>query len=141
MTIAIDSNVFIYVLEQNREFWQDALAVLKTVESGMVIGIASQLVCLEVLSDAKLTSKQLATTEHFLAASLAMFVDVDRAVLLEAARLRREHKALKTPDAIHLTTAIAHRCDYFVTNDAALLKLKLPNIKIINLRGINRLAP
>ena len=41
-------------------------------------------------------------------------------VLKEASRLRAEHPSLRTPDAIHLSTAELARCDVFVTNDKAL---------------------
>ncbi len=35
----------------------------------------------------------------------------------EAARLRADFTSLKTPDALHLATALHHNCDEFWTND------------------------
>ena len=35
----------------------------------------------------------------------------------EAARLRADFASLKTPDALHLATALHHNCDEFRTND------------------------
>lgn len=35
----------------------------------------------------------------------------------QAARLRADFSSLKTPDALHLATAIHHDCDEFWTND------------------------
>lgn len=35
----------------------------------------------------------------------------------EAARLRADFNSLKTPDALHLATALHHNCDEFWTND------------------------
>jgi len=46
-------------------------------------------------------------------------------VFTEAARLRADHPTLKTPDAIHLATALYHRCNEFWTNDERLAKLGL----------------
>jgi uncharacterized protein len=44
-----------------------------------------------------------------------------------AAQLRADFPSLKTPDAIHLATAIHHRCDEFWTNDNHLDKIA-PNL-------------
>jgi len=45
----------------------------------------------------------------------------------EAARLRSEFTVLKTPDALHLATALHHNCDEFWTNDNRLEQIA-PNI-------------
>lgn len=50
-------------------------------------------------------------------------------VFTEAARLRAKHPTLKTPDAIHLATAIYHSCDEFWTNDERLDKLGLDIVR------------
>ena len=47
----------------------------------------------------------------------------------ERAALIRAHYRFRTPDAIQLATAIVHKADYFLTNDAALKQLK--EMKII----------
>lgn len=46
----------------------------------------------------------------------------DRAVFQNAARLRAEFP-VKTPDALHLSTALHHNCDEFWTNDNRLDKI------------------
>jgi len=45
----------------------------------------------------------------------------------EAAKLRADFTGLKTPDALHLATAIHHNCDEFWTNDNRLDKVA-PNL-------------
>ena len=42
----------------------------------------------------------------------------------ERAALLRSRFGIKTPDAIQLATATHHKADYFLTNDAALKKVK-----------------
>jgi predicted nucleic acid-binding protein len=42
---------------------------------------------------------------------------VGRAAFRQAAQLRADFAGLKTPDAIHLATALHHGCDEFWTND------------------------
>jgi len=45
---------------------------------------------------------------------------VERDVFRRAARLRADFTGLKTPDAIHLATALYHNSDEFWTNDSRL---------------------
>lgn len=47
----------------------------------------------------------------------------ERFVFQRAAQLRADHKSLKTPDAIHLATALHYGCDEFWTNDDRLGKI------------------
>jgi predicted nucleic acid-binding protein len=44
-------------------------------------------------------------------------------VYKQAAQLRADYQSLKTPDAIHLSTALHHKCDEFWTNDNRLDKV------------------
>lgn len=132
-SLAIDANVFIYVLEQHSEFCSPSLTLLKYIEAGILQGYASELVYLEVLSNQTLESSKIATASRFLESSRVSFHAVDREVLLEAARLRRLHGGLKTPDAIHLATARLQKADYFVTNDHKLLRQKVANIELLPL--------
>jgi predicted nucleic acid-binding protein len=44
-------------------------------------------------------------------------------VFREAARLRADHPSLKTPDALHLATAVHYNCDELWTNDDRLSKV------------------
>jgi uncharacterized protein len=42
---------------------------------------------------------------------------------LNSLQLRADHKSLKTPDAIHLATALHYGCDEFWTNDDRSVKI------------------
>lgn len=55
---------------------------------------------------------------------------LDREVFEEATRLRVEH-GLKTPDALHLATALAAGCEQFWTNDQRLQRAALGRIDLI----------
>ena len=48
-------------------------------------------------------------------------------VFQNAAQLRADFPSLKTPDALHLSTAVYHTCDEFWTNDNRLDKVS-PNL-------------
>ncbi len=51
----------------------------------------------------------------------AEFLPLEREVFHRAADLRATHPSLKTPDAIHLATALYHGCAEFWTNDDRLV--------------------
>jgi predicted nucleic acid-binding protein len=53
--------------------------------------------------------------ESFFKAQEMIEITADR--FDEAAQLRSEFNSLKTPDALHLATALHHKCDEFWTND------------------------
>lgn len=48
----------------------------------------------------------------------------DKAIAQKAGLLRQLYSGLKTPDAIHLATAIAAKADRFVTNDQVIMSIK-----------------
>lgn len=52
---------------------------------------------------------------------------IEREIFQKAAQLRADFPALKTPDALHLSTALYHNCDEFWTNDNRLNKIA-PNL-------------
>ena len=52
-------------------------------------------------------------------------------VFHQAAHLRADFPSLKTPDALHLATAIHHNCDEFWTNDNRLDKINPNPVKNI----------
>ena len=56
--------------------------------------------------------------ESFFGAQEMLEISVGR--FDEAAQLRADFNSLKTPDALHLATALHHDCDGFWTNDSRL---------------------
>jgi predicted nucleic acid-binding protein len=57
-----------------------------------------------------------AAYETLLLSTEMQLMPMTRSILREAAQLRAQTN-LKTPDAIHAATAIAHGCRIFLTND------------------------
>lgn len=45
--------------------------------------------------------------------------EIDEPIAIRAAELRARY-GLRTPDALQIATALTHRCDAFLTNDARL---------------------
>ncbi|MGB4800397.1 MAG: type II toxin-antitoxin system VapC family toxin [Candidatus Saccharimonadales bacterium] len=132
--IALDSNVFIYALEGNEEFGEDARQLLNAAANGVVAGNASELVYLEVLTG---TGGE-KPARNLLEGIDITYQPVTLDVLLKAVGLRRRY-ALKTPDAVHVASALAAGCTYLVTNDRTLARHKIPGVDIISLKAAVKL--
>lgn len=148
--IALDSNIFIYMLEGNKEFGELARDLFVAIEQTNLDAIASELVFMEVLASPNLTTAEAGMVKGKIEELGASFKPVSRQVLAEAAKLRRQFKC-GALDSIHIASAIEARCTQFITNDLNLLKKHIPEIQIIPLtdtkeatlfpRDINRLTP
>lgn len=132
--IALDTSVVIYSVEKVQPY-SDLLAPMwQDVKEGKYILFGSELLLLEALvrplqrSDAVLENafRQLLTNSRELT-----LLPISRSVLESAARLRAEY-GLKTPDAIHLTTALLAGCDFVVTNDSAWRKVAGINVAVLD---------
>jgi|GEM_PF-1448808 len=116
--IAFDSNVFIYWLEANPEFYEAAFTVLSPVLSGQVRGFASTIVLAEILGEISDTG----ITQTLFSIPKLVWRPVDAPCALLARHLRLSKK-LKTVDAIHLANAIGCGATSFYTNDQQLIRL------------------
>lgn len=122
LTIALDSVIFIYALEGNREFGEVARKVFELIEQGKCQGVACDLVLAELMVKplregypeiAQEYAQDLPCFPHL------RFCAVTQTVVIAAARLRGSSN-LGLIDALHLATAVEARCTVFLTNDAAL---------------------
>lgn len=128
--IALDTNIFIYVLNDHAEFGQRATDILR----GDELRLASELALAEVMSSPKLQNavhKQNAM--RFLEEVNVNFYPADRTILLLAAELRRTYPSLKLADAVHLATAQYCGAEAFITNDQALVGLSMAELTIQSL--------
>jgi predicted nucleic acid-binding protein len=125
-SVYLDANVFIEMWE-NRGAPESKL-IWKMFAHGDSKGwqfVSSELSLAEVLvkpiGDAKLTGDwQLVHAYRFHIydkGSFQRIVPVSRNILDMAANVRSENKAIKLPDAIHLSTALVEKCSVFVSND------------------------
>lgn len=137
MTISLDANVFIYTLNADPVYGLDALATLQSIEKGETAGVASELVFLEVLSGKSQTG-DLKKARQLLEVSSVKYVAATKDILLLGAELRRRY-SVKTPDSIHLATALSTGVDYFITNDQKLNKLSIDNLKVIKLSDVRKI--
>ena len=128
--VALDTVSIIYFLERHPAHFKTANRLFSRIEAGEISGVMSCLVFTELLVPAyrngkpELAGSTLKILSNF--PNLAL-LPVTKAISQKAAELRAYHN-LRTPDAIHVATALAGQADFFVTNDKRLLRLEKERI-------------
>ncbi len=124
--IALDTVAFIYFLERHPIFYRPAQDLFEQIEKGKIEAVASTLVLTELLVPAfranDLSSAQdvFRLLTHFPHLKL---IEVSASIAYSASQIRAE-SSLRTPDALHLATALLEQVDWFVTNDKAFTRQK-----------------
>jgi predicted nucleic acid-binding protein len=132
--IALDTSIFIYLIEEHPDYLPLLTPVFSAVASGKLEIATSAVTLLEVLiipyraRDLSLANRY----EALLTRSRGLhLVDIDRFQLRAAAQIRA-HYRVRTPDALQLAAALSKRCSALLTNDRAIPEL--PGLKILQLR-------
>jgi predicted nucleic acid-binding protein len=130
--IALDTVSFIYFLERHPTYYRPAKDLFERIEKGKIEAVASTLVLTELLVPA--FREEDSSSAHEVFRLLAHFphlklIEVTANIAFEASRLRAE-SSLRTPDALHLATALMQKVDWFVTNDKAFTRLHNLPLKV-----------
>jgi predicted nucleic acid-binding protein len=132
--IAVDTAPFIYFIERHPGYIDRVRPFFQAVDRGEITVITSSITLTEVLvvplrlGDRQLVDKY---TRILLHADHIATVEVSNEIAAEAAQIRSTYR-FKTPDAIHLATAIVEGADGFLTNDATLAKVAALNIILVD---------
>jgi predicted nucleic acid-binding protein len=129
--IYLDANVFIYFVEGPAELAEPLCSLFEFAESGGPSGnplrnffVTSELALAEVLSSSRTSEADRDMyCELILGSAFIAKAQVNKDILLEAARLRREF-GFKLPDAIHAATALYNQCDMLVSRDKHMNRLE-----------------
>jgi predicted nucleic acid-binding protein len=117
--VALDTAVFIYFIEENKNFLPIVKPIFEAIHSGNLTAVTSGLTLMEVLVlPYRVNNFALAERyESLLTRSRGLrFVDLNRPILRAAARLRGALN-LKPPDALQIAAAMTIECRVFLTND------------------------
>jgi predicted nucleic acid-binding protein len=130
--IALDTNLFIYHLEGNPAHAASTASLFGKIEAGRLSAVASVLVLHEILAGVHKAGHSDEAPRYrdlLLAFPNLEFLPYDAHAASISADLRARY-ALRTPDAVHLATAIVAGADAFVTNDAALRRVREIRVKL-----------
>ena len=120
--IALDTVIFIYALEGNREFGECATSIFSTIERKECRGFASDLVLAELMVKPLREGKPEIAEEYVLELPNfpnLTFLAPSGDIIITAAQLRGNTN-LRLIDALYLATAINAGCELFITNDTAM---------------------
>ena len=114
--IYLDACIVIYFVEKHPDFAVKIEALINKLGG-------NDMLCYSPLTRLECLVKPLRTNDKVLKGHFESFfeaqemLEITADVFDEAAQLRADFNALKTPDAIHLATALHYQCDEFWTND------------------------
>lgn len=138
--VALDTCVLIYYVEEHPTYARLLAPLFAAVDEGARTAVCSELALAEVLVAPYRKRRRdlaMAYEQHLTRGRGLRLLPIDRSVLRGAAWLRAT-ATVKTPDAIHLATAMAAKAGTFVTNDREFprpLGLRILQLRDLEERG------
>ncbi len=123
--LAFDTSALIYFIERHPTYFDRMLFIMRYVDEGLIAGLSSTIALTEVLVQPLRAGDQglIARYEAVLTKSASFRLEpLTAATARRAAELRAQYN-LKTPDALHVATALEARCDAFLTNDRGIQRV------------------
>jgi predicted nucleic acid-binding protein len=117
--VYFDVNPIIYFIEQNGDFFEPVAPIFEMLGEGTLMAFTSELSLTEILikPTRQKQHKVIDTYKDLLLdPQLFTLTKVGRETFLQAAQLGGS-LGMRTPDAIHLASAMENQCKYFITND------------------------
>ncbi len=128
--VYLDTAPIIYSVEKHSDYWQILISLWQSLKDKEIEIFTSELTLLETLVQPIKQNNQtlISAYESLLTATEINLVPINLDILRESANLRATEN-LKTPNAVHASTAYSANCSYFVTNDTGFKRLS--NIRVI----------
>ena len=133
--VYVDTAIVIYTVENHPSYWQLLQPLWSKLRNREVQIFSSELLIMETLTGPLRDNNQqlLQDYERFLFQSGMVLVPISQNLLKEAAQLRATTN-LRTPDAIHVATALDTESTLFLTNDRRIRQI--PNLSVIVLQDV-----
>jgi predicted nucleic acid-binding protein len=123
--LAFDTAPVIYFIEKHPDYFDRMLFIMRYVDEGLISGVSATMALTEVLVQ-PLRTGDTALAKRYEAVLMNSndfrLEPLTTAIAHLAADLRARYN-LKTPDAIHVATAIDAGCDAFLTNDTGIKRV------------------
>jgi len=135
--VALDTPIWIAFIEQKSAFLADVNPLFESLKSGSVRVVTSSVGLIEILTGALLRGDELLARraeEVLTGLEGSTIMPVTLEVARHAARLRAAY-GLRTPDAIHLATAVAAEAAELVTTDRRLARVKEIEVRVLRAAG------
>lgn len=133
-TLGIETTPFIYFVEEHPTYLDRMRTIFHQVDHGTPQVITSVITLTEVLVmpiQTNHTQYQQEYREMLLNTAHITTLPVSSAIADQAAYLRAKY-GVRTPDALHVATAIISECDAFLTNDFALKRVQDVRVLVLD---------
>ncbi|MBI5670383.1 MAG: type II toxin-antitoxin system VapC family toxin [Chloroflexi bacterium] len=130
----IDTAPLIYYVEENPTYVEKMEAVFQFIEDNSLEVISSVITLTEVLQQPIQQSRTDLQQKYLgilLSSNHLALLPVDAATAESAAHLRARYN-LRTPDALHVATALKSQCEAFLTNDIGLKRVTELRILVLD---------
>lgn len=131
--VGIDTVVFIYLLEENQQYYRKAERVLQAIESGENSGVFSCIGMIELLTGPKKTGRyEIAARYREIISNFPNLTisGVNENIIELASNLRAQYN-IAMPDCLHIASAIDFGAAKFITNDKTLKRIKEINVELL----------
>lgn len=135
--VYLDSCILIYMVEGYTPLQHALRQLWDGIKAEAIRASTSKLSILETLVLPKRREDEdlLDRYEALYSSSRMTFVPISDSILRRGAQLRAGHPPLRTPDAIHLATALGHGCHSFLTHDKRMTPVG--DLRMVNLAELN----
>lgn len=119
--VYFDTNIFIYAFEATARYRLQLEALAKLLDDESCVVFTSEFTLAELLTKPFRDNmlEAVAGYRDMLEDSTIRLAPVTRSILIRSAMLRGQ-LGIKTPDAVHVATAVDSGCSAFLTNDSAI---------------------
>ncbi len=138
--VSLDTNIFICALNEKDPRKAEARQIFEQIKENHLGTYISVLVLEEFFIRVyrQGQEKETASILDFISLDgLTNILDMNKEIALLAAKLRAEYSSLRTPDAIHLASAISAGANTFITTDRRIPR-KIKGLKVIVLLKLMR---
>lgn len=129
--VYFDTNPFIYFIEKHDEFFEAVKPIFQMLKDDEFTAYTSDFTLTETLIKPYKDNDQ-ATIDLFrsllLDTGYFSMLSISQETFLNAAKVGGE-TMMRTPDAIHMASAVENQCDYFITNDKRIRDYK--SVKVL----------
>lgn len=132
--VGVDTAPFIYFTEKNPAYFDLIKAIFEYIDDSDLVIVASALTLTEVLMKPIQAENMVLQGEYrdlLLNTENISTINLNTTIAIKAAELRATYN-LKTPDALHLATAINSGADAFLTNDKGFKRVTEIKILILD---------
>ncbi len=117
--VYIDTNILIYFFNKQEGYFPLAVLFLEQCANRKILGIVSELVVAEIMVQPyrERNLEGIAQIKAFFGQKDFLHVSEHQAGFISESAMLAGERGMKLIDAMHLHTAMANRCDFFITHD------------------------